>query len=110
MNKTESSRTTKRAAAGWLRRLVRRQRERRNTMDITDMKLWEFNPPLDGGCEIKCPECDEWSPPEEWKEGEVGCEDCGSHSAMVCPKCDERFDHVFSPTFETRLMSPNEKS
>ena len=45
--------------------------------------------------ELKCPECKEVSFAKDWRAGETGCEDCGSHSAVFCPKCDEPFDHVW---------------
>lgn len=45
---------------------------------------------------IKCPECGEVTNEKEWTESEVGCEDCGSHSAMQCPECGHRIDMVFS--------------
>lgn len=43
---------------------------------------------------VTCPECNEESPEEDWQETEVGCEDCGSHPAIRCPKCGEAFDAV----------------
>ncbi len=43
----------------------------------------------------RCPECLEWSDPDTWDDTESGCEDCGSHSAIDCPRCGERFDHVW---------------
>ena len=42
----------------------------------------------------KCPQCGEWSLESEWSEAEVYCEDCGSHPAARCPKCDEDADTV----------------
>lgn len=54
----------------------------------------EFSPELKEGCSIECPECKEFSHHNEWVEAEVGCEDCGSHAAMKCPKCDVYFDGV----------------
>ena len=50
----------------------------------------------DDAKEIKCPECKEWSKYSEWTEGSVGCEDCGDHTALVCPNCVEAIDHVWS--------------
>lgn len=46
--------------------------------------------------EIKCPHCGEWSDEEAWKESEVGCEDCGSHPSLICPKCEEHTDCVIN--------------
>lgn len=43
----------------------------------------------------KCPECGEFSDPDTWEETEAGCEDCGTHDALRCPRCDEIFDHVW---------------
>ncbi len=59
--------------------------------------------PVDG-CEIKCPECFVWSKIEDWEETSVGCELCGEHTAIRCPKCSECFDHVHGPKFETRSL------
>lgn len=46
--------------------------------------------------EIRCPECKDWSKYSEWRIGNVGCQDCGDHTALVCPRCDEPTDHVWS--------------
>ena len=43
-----------------------------------------------------CPECSGWSPIATWKETEVYCEDCGEHSALQCPLCEEHLDKVFT--------------
>ena len=77
-------------------------------MEIEDIKgWWEISPKenLQDGCELKCPECGEWSSHKEWKETSVYCEDCGEHMAMRCPHCDEDFDHVWSKTFECRVSA-----
>jgi hypothetical protein len=66
---------------------------------------WTFTGALTDTSEVKCPECKEWSPLSEWREGTVGCEDCGDHATMECPRCDEGFDHVWSPTFECRATA-----
>ncbi len=71
-------------------------------MTIKDLCLWQFKPLLDEGDEIECPACKEWTSHRDWIESEVGCEDCGAHTAMECPHCHERHDHVFGPTFNTR--------
>lgn len=71
-------------------------------MNIKDLKPWDMKPQPTEGCEIKCPECRKWSKHTEWIESEVDCEDCGSHSAIRCPKCDEDFDHVWSKEFMVR--------
>lgn len=44
---------------------------------------------------IICPECGETSPIEEWIDCEVGCEMCGDHEAIKCPRCEERFEMVW---------------
>ena len=41
---------------------------------------------------LKCPECDNQSPRQDWADAEIGCEDCGTHFALRCPKCDELID------------------
>jgi Zn finger protein HypA/HybF involved in hydrogenase expression len=67
---------------------------------------FDFYSELEENSEILCPECEEWSHQSDWFETEVGCEDCGSHLAMGCPVCDERFDTIlYGKTFETRLKS-----
>jgi hypothetical protein len=64
--------------------------------------IWDFTAdPIDTS-DIQCPGCQEWSPLAEWREGEAACDQCGSHAAMVCPKCNEHFDHVHGPTFQVR--------
>lgn len=42
-----------------------------------------------------CPECKEWSPVGHWRETEVGCEACGTHSALECPLCKQDHDTVY---------------
>lgn len=78
------------------------------TMEVEDIKgYWEIytEENLQEGCELKCPECGEWSSHKEWKETSVYCEDCGEHAAMRCSRCDEVFDHVWSKTFECRVSA-----
>ena len=43
----------------------------------------------------KCPDCGVESLVSEWEETEVFCEDCGSHPASRCPRCDEVFDEIY---------------
>jgi len=69
-------------------------------MNIDYLSLWDINP--FEGCEIQCPECKEWASHKDWLETKVYCEDCGSHSAIRCPNCNEEFDQVWSPKFEVR--------
>ena len=44
----------------------------------------------------KCPWCGEESLKNEWEETEVGCELCGSHDALRCPRCKEDVDLIYS--------------
>lgn len=53
--------------------------------------------PLCGECKTNtCPECGKRSLIEKWLETEVGCGDCGSHIAGICPECEEDVDTVHS--------------
>ncbi len=53
--------------------------------------------------EIRCPTCQQWSSIDDWEMTEAPCEDCGSHSALKCPKCQEVFDGVaYYSRFESR--------
>lgn len=75
-------------------------------MEIEDIKgTWIVEPieKLIDGCELQCPECSEWVNHKDWLESEVYCEVCGEHTALKCPECDERFDHVWSKTFQCRV-------
>ena len=36
---------------------------------------------------------------EPFIDTEVVCEDCGSHSAIRCPECDELYDQVYSGAY-----------
>lgn len=69
-------------------------------MESGDFYLW--NVKVFEECEIKCPECNKWSDMQDWKKDDVPCEVCGEHEAIVCPKCGQYFDHVWSPEFESR--------
>lgn len=53
--------------------------------------------------ELRCSECGEWSPESKWRETEAYCEDCGSHSAMACPLCDEVYDTVGSQWYDLKV-------
>lgn len=48
-----------------------------------------------GSANWKCPDCNKWTPFEEWREREVPCDECGDHDARVCPHCGAIFDHVW---------------
>lgn len=65
-------------------------------MKADDATCWDFTGPLIDTSEVRCRDCGEWSPLSEWREGEVPCDECGSHAAMVCPRCGEGEDHVWS--------------
>ena len=73
-------------------------------MRIDELDFWLFAEDPHEGCEIECPSCKTWNSHKNWREGEVYCEDCGEHSAIICPNCEEYFDHVWSPTFEVRTI------
>lgn len=74
-------------------------------MNANDCVNWNFDSELADASLIECPECRETSPLSEWRESEVGCEDCGTHAAMRCPRCGELFDHVHGPTFKVKGTS-----
>lgn len=75
-------------------------------MDVDDSRAWEFDKPLQSDADmVECPECATLSPLSAWREGEVYCELCGDHAAMICPACDEFFDHVYGPTFKVELAT-----
>lgn len=65
-------------------------------MKADDSSMWAFEPDLSDESEVFCRECGEWSPIADWTEGEIDCETCGSHSAIMCPQCGEAYDHVWS--------------
>lgn len=44
---------------------------------------------------LKCPSCNVTSPSETWLPCLVPCDDCGDHTGVSCPACDEEYDHVF---------------
>ena len=73
-------------------------------MDIIELNTWwKFNPPdLTEGDEIQCPECRQFSSHKDWNEGEIFCEECGEHFAVVCPKCNKAYDSVGQLTFNSR--------
>ena len=56
---------------------------------------FDFTQELTDNSQIKCPECKEWSLATEWKHIPVYCNVCGDHPGILCPKCDELFDHVW---------------
>lgn len=72
-------------------------------MTLKDLRMYRFNPSLSEGDEIKCHECNEFSPHGDWIDTEVYCEDCGSHPAIKCPKCHAIEDYVWHDPFETRV-------
>lgn len=68
--------------------------------------FWSFDAPVADDSEIHCHECGEWSLLAEWERGYVDCDTCGDHDAMVCPKCDEHYDHVHSSHHPLRVRRP----
>lgn len=76
-------------------------------MDLDTLRWWKFTGELTEGCELKCPDCGEFSPHTMWVESEVPCECCGEHFAMDCPKCHGLIDHIhqFEPV-EVRPYVP----
>lgn len=67
-------------------------------MEYRDLYFMDIYPECDNveWCSIECPECKEWSHHQDWKEAESYCEDCWSHMATKCPKCENVFDCVFT--------------
>jgi uncharacterized Zn finger protein (UPF0148 family) len=51
----------------------------------------------------ECPECKKISFSKDWVGGEVGCEDCGSHSALQCPLCQKWIDLIFHDIKEINI-------
>ena len=48
------------------------------------------------GFKLECPKCGFKETDEEHFINTIEpCEDCGSHSAIACPECDERWEHVW---------------
>lgn len=68
-------------------------------MRASEASLWKFSHPITDDSVIRCQDCKEFSPIAEWREGEAGCEDCGSHAAMICPRCGGFIDHVWASEF-----------
>ncbi len=58
---------------------------------MDDKELWFGILPEDI---VTCPVCNLEDLGKDWEETEVGCEDCGSHPAIKCPNCEEKFDHI----------------
>ena len=63
--------------------------------------------------ELFCPECKKWYPCKDWKEGEMYCEICGSHSALFCPMygikdkdCTFGSDMIYGPRIKWRKKDP----
>lgn len=54
---------------------------------------------------VCCSDCKQWTPLADWIDSYVGCEDCGEHTATVCPECDTQYDVIFAgycPPFTVR--------
>lgn len=71
-------------------------------MEIDQFFGFKFDRILFEGCQILCPECENYSMHTGWTSTEVYCEDCGTHEAIECPNCNERFDHVYADEFKVR--------
>lgn len=65
-------------------------------MNADDACPWAFTQEVTDTSEVRCRECGEWGALADWTEGTVPCDDCGEHMAIVCPKCREPYDHVWS--------------
>lgn len=50
---------------------------------------------------IRCKECNEFIPAEEWQECEVDCDTCGTHYAVRCPECGEAYESPLPDEEET---------
>lgn len=72
-------------------------------------RLWKFIGELSDDSNILCCECNNATPLSDWREGDVYCEDCGDHAALICPACEERHDHVFCKPFQI-ITPPHEDS
>lgn len=49
---------------------------------------------------LRCPKCGfRETDKERFVDTEVSCEDCGSHSAIRCPKCNKDFDSIYEDGF-----------
>ncbi|MEK5439371.1 MULTISPECIES: hypothetical protein [Paenibacillus] len=58
---------------------------------------------------IKCPDCEEITEFDDWTDGETGCEDCGSHPALVCPACGiGTVDLIFNGLEDFEYIDPTE--
>lgn len=76
-------------------------------MKAKDVGSWSFDGDVENDSIIECPRCGEATPLMEWHECDVPCDECGSHSAMVCPECEEAFDHVWGPEFHVIPVPPS---
>lgn len=71
-------------------------------MTIKELKWYKFDKPITENTTIMCPECCVYTHISKWEETEIyGCELCGSHPAIVCSNCDEKFDHTDHEIFKT---------
>ena len=69
-------------------------------MDINYLEGFKFNKEPYEGCSIKCAECGNSNNYTEWKEIELGCEECRTHDGLECPICGECYDYVWGPILE----------
>ena len=71
-------------------------------LKISDLRQFPCGVRPKEGCEVHCPECNEWSSHKKWKYTKIDCDLCGFHPAMRCPVCKTVFDSVFCDMFEVR--------
>jgi hypothetical protein len=65
-------------------------------MKASEAWIWKFTKKPADDSEVKCPECEIFSPLSEWTDGEGSkwCETCGYHNVMSCPKCGYEVEHI----------------
>jgi acetyl-CoA carboxylase beta subunit len=74
-------------------------------MEVADIKgTFAVDPEssLIENCLLKCPDCRKWTSHKDWVECTVYCKTCYEHTAIECPNCGVRFDHVWSPVFKCK--------
>lgn len=71
-------------------------------LDLDNLQFWLFSQPVTETSDIECEDCQTYSPVLEWTRGEAGCEDCGTHDAIICPKCGSALDHVYTKTLNVK--------
>lgn len=66
--------------------------------DADDKKIRVERDLLNDDTLIQCNDCLEFSTIKTWMFQEDGmyCETCGSHDAVICPKCNEAHDYLMT--------------